>query len=157
MNPIDFVDVIGQIYKARTGEAPTAPILDSAKQMTAKGELGKAYTFILGDQAPGTTKDIMNSLKETADSMGNQADTFHEGYMKSHSIQPYGLKDEIWNQIKNTERGLSFKEATAKYRKSQDAGANFEPDVVAYAKTHNITPQKAQQIKAQRTSNGVGR
>lgn len=111
LNPIDYVDVLGQIYKARTGSAPTNEVLSSARQATAKGNFGKAFTFLTGEQAPATTQDIMQSLQDMAKSMGEQADKFHDGYMKSRMKPPLGLAhDRVANVA--AERGMSFAEAT---------------------------------------------
>jgi hypothetical protein len=111
-NPVDYVDILGQIYKARTGVAPGEQILKDIRQATAKGSFDKAYTYVTGQQAPATTKDISNSLLNMAQSMGNQADKFHQGYMNAHLIKPHGLDDERWQPILKTERGMSFVEAT---------------------------------------------
>lgn len=112
LNPVDYVDILGQIYKARTGAAPTNEVLQTARQATLKGDLGKAYTYLTGNQAPATTQNIMSSLSEMAKSMGSQADKFHDGYMKAHLIKPSGLANERWQNIVNTNRGMSFAEAT---------------------------------------------
>lgn len=111
LNPIDYVDVLGQIYKARTGSAPTETVLSEARQQTAKGKYEKAYTFLTGQQAPATTQDIMDSLQTMARSMGEQADKFHDGYMRSRIKPPLGLAhDRVQNVV--AERGMSFAEAT---------------------------------------------
>lgn len=111
LNPIDYVDVLGQIYKARTGSAPTNEVLSEARQATAKGNFGKAFTFVTGEQAPATTEDIMSSLQDMARSMGEQADKFHDGYMRSRMNPPKGLAhDRVSNVV--AERGMSFAEAT---------------------------------------------
>lgn len=111
LNPIDYVDALGQIYKARTGSAPTNEVLQQARQATAKGNFGKAFTFVTGEQAPATTQDIMNSLQDMALSMGNQADKFHDGYMRSRMKPPKGLAHDRVDNV-HAERGMSFSEAT---------------------------------------------
>lgn len=112
LNPIDYTDILGQIYKARTGTAPSETIMKDIHQATAKGSLDKAYTYVTGQQAPATTQDITKSLMNMAQSMGNQADKFHQGYMNSHLIKPSGLEDERWQPILKTGRGMSFADAT---------------------------------------------
>lgn len=112
VNPIDYTDILGQIYKARTGAAPGEQVLQNIRQATAQGQLDKAYTYITGNQAPATSNDIINSLKNMAQSMGQQADKFHDGYMKAHLIKPSGLDDERWKPIVDTGRGISFADAT---------------------------------------------
>lgn len=111
MNPVDYIDVLGQIYKARTGAAPTNEVLADARQQTAKGQVGKVYTYFTGQQAPATTQDIQDSLKNMAASMGSQADKLHAGYMRSRLQPPTGLDPD---RAANVEagRGMSFQEAT---------------------------------------------
>lgn len=112
LNPIDYIDILGQIYKARTGSAPTEAVLNEANQATAKGKYGKAYTFFTGNQAPATTKDIMASLKDMASHMGQQADKLHDGYMKVHLDMPTRLESSRAEHLKTLSRGQSFSEAT---------------------------------------------
>lgn len=111
MNPVDYVDVLGQIYKARTGAAPSNDVLAEARQNTAKGQAGKVYTYFTGQQAPATTKDIQDSLKNMAASMGSQADKLHDGYMRTRLKPPTGLEPDRMASI-DAGRGLSFQEAT---------------------------------------------
>lgn len=112
LNPVDYVDILGQVYKARTGAAPGEQVLKDIRQATAEGSLGKAYTFATGKQAPATSQEITNSLKNMASSMGSQADMFHDNYMKAHLIKPSSLEDSRWKPIADTGRGISFADAT---------------------------------------------
>lgn len=111
LNPIDYVDSLGQIYKARTGSAPSVDVLQQARQSTLKGKYGAAYTLLTGEQAPATTESIMNSLQEMSKSMGDQADKFHSGYMRNRVKPPTGLAHDRVASI-DAERGMSFAEAT---------------------------------------------
>lgn len=112
LNPIDYVDILGQIYKARTGSAPTETVLNEARQQTAKGSYGKVYTYLTGEQAPATTQAIMKSLKEMAAHMGEQSDKLHEAYMTPHLDMPTSLAPDRAERLKKLARGLSFKDAT---------------------------------------------
>lgn len=127
VNPIDYTDILGQIYKARTGTAPSESIMKDIHQATAKGSLDKAYTYVTGQQAPATTKDITSSLMNMAQSMGKQADAFHQGYMNSHLIKPSGLDDARWQPIIQTGRGMSFAEATKQNPSSITNGTTSDP------------------------------
>lgn len=129
-NPVDYADILGQIYKARTGTAPGEQIMRDIQQHTAAGSLGKAYTAITGQQAPATTKSITDSLKNMAESMGKQADQFHDGYMKAHLIKPMGLDDERWQPILQTGRGLSFGEATKLHQAAAGQSTGNSPSPV---------------------------
>lgn len=113
-NPIDYMDLLGQIYKARTGAAPTNEIFSQARQATAQGQFDKAYTFMTGNQAPATTPQIMSSLEDMVRHMGIQADTLHDGYMQVHgaSIFPSRLAPDRKAKLANLTRGISFSQAT---------------------------------------------
>jgi hypothetical protein len=130
LNPVDYTDILGQLYRARTGVAPTEQILKDIRQNTIPGKLGKAYTFVTGEQAPTSTKDITDSLKKMAESFGKQADKLHEGYMKTHLIKPKGLDDDRWQNIVQNQRGMSFDEATSEYRNTatQTQKSSLPPD-----------------------------
>ena len=121
-NPVDYVDILGQIYKARTGSAPTEKVLDEARQQTSFGSFGKAWTYFTGQQMPATTQNIVSSLKDMVNDMGQQADKLHDGYMKSHITPPTGLDSETADRLINEGRGLSFAEGTAEARKTAGGG-----------------------------------
>lgn len=111
LNPIDYVDTLGQVYKARTGAAPQQDVLEQARQDTAKGKGGKWYTYFTGKEAPATTPEIQDSLLDMASSMGMQADKLHAGYMKSRLKAPTGLAPDRQANV-DSGRGMSFQEAT---------------------------------------------
>jgi len=123
MNPIDYVDILGQVYKARTGSAPTNEVLETARQKTAQGKMGEVYTYFTGNQAPATSQDIQNSLKDMAASMGAQADKLHEGYMNARIKPPTSLSSDRASRVKS-ERGMSFAEATG-YQPPRGGEQNF--------------------------------
>lgn len=112
LNPVDYVDILGQVYKARTGTAPTDTVLKHINQSTAKGKLGEAYTFATGKQAPATTDAIADSLQQMVGSMGEQADKLHDGYMASRLSMGKDLAPDRAERIAKLGRGLSFAEAT---------------------------------------------
>lgn len=112
LNPFDYADMLGQLYKARSGSAPDAQMMKDIKQPTGSAAFNHAWTYLSGQQAPATTNSIADSLLQAAQSMGKQADTFHDGYMKSHLIKPKGLEDDRWQPILQTGRGISFADAT---------------------------------------------
>lgn len=111
LNPIDYIDILGQVYKARTGAAPTETVLQDARQGTASGQGNKWYTYFTGQQAPATTDNIVSSLEDMLKSMGENADMEHDSYMAPHLIKPQGLSSDRWDNIKNQARGTSFKNA----------------------------------------------
>lgn len=109
---LEYYDLLGQMWKARTGAAPTDQALKDLDQKTLKGDLGNAFTYFAGKPAGATTQDVLNNIKSFAVDSGLQADKFHSSYMQSHRIKPSGLEDSRWQPILNTGRGLGFAEAT---------------------------------------------
>jgi hypothetical protein len=146
LNPIDYTDILGQLYKARTGQAPGEQTLKEIRQATAKGKLGEAYTLVTGEQAPATTDSIAQSLKEMAASMGKQADDFHENYMKPHLIKPSGLSDDRWAPIAAAGRGKSFREATG-YQERQNNGGKTDVEAAKDWLAQNPTDPRADGVK----------
>lgn len=126
-NPVDYVDILGQLYKARTGTSPTDTVLNDARQQTAKGKFGKVYTYFTGEQAPATTQGISDSLMEMADQMGKQSDQLHEGYMKARLHKPKNLDPQIFQPIADSGRGTSFEQATAEARKALSGAGAGQP------------------------------
>lgn len=115
-----YYDLLGQMWKARTGASPTDKAIQDLDQKTFKGNLGKAVTFFTGKASPATTAGVLQNIKDFAQESGQQADQFHEGYMKAHLIKPKDLEDSRWAPIANTARGNSFADAT---KQSQKASA----------------------------------
>lgn len=113
-NPIDYIDILGQVYKARTGTAPTQEVLKEAKQNTSTAALGKFWTFATGKQMPGTSKDIAASLKDMVGHMGLQADELHDGYMQVHGHEVFNpnMTEENVKKLSKLSRGKSFVDAT---------------------------------------------
>lgn len=154
-NPVDYVDILGQVYKARTGTAPTDVVLRDARQQTAEGNFGKVYTFFTGNQAPATSKEIASSLKDMVAHMGLQADELHSGYMQVHGadIFPTGLEKSRADRLAKLARGKSFTEATG--AKPED----YDPHVQAikWVQDHPNDPRSGPIIqKAMQAKQGAG-
>ena len=128
LTPFDYTDILGQLYKARSGQAPGEQIMKDIRQPTSVAGFNKAWTYLTGQQAPGTTDSIAKSLRDAAASMGKQADEFHDGYMKSHLIKPAGVSDEAWAPVAATTRGTSYADNVASHqsnlKKSQPAASS---------------------------------
>ena len=118
---IEYYDILGQLWKARTGAAPTDQAIRDLDAKTFKGNLAKAAQYITGKPMGITTKEVLENIQSFADKSGKQSDALHEGYMKTHLIKPSGLDEERWNNIKNNTRGLSYSDAI-KQRKESVAG-----------------------------------
>lgn len=111
---LEYYDLLGQMWKARTGTAPTDQAIKDLDSSTFKGDLGKAITYITGQTAPATTEGVLNNIQAFAEDSGRMADRLHAGYMKTHLIKPSGLDDDRWTPIASTGRGISFDEAVRK-------------------------------------------
>lgn len=145
MNPIDYIDVLGQIYKARTGSAPTETILKEARQATMSGNLNKAFTFMTGQQAPATTSNIQSSLKSMVMQMGKQADDLHSGYMQTHLDMPTGLEQSRADRLRGLARGLTFRDAVSQTDPTSTTGV--EQKLIESARSGN---EKAQNYLKQK-------
>lgn len=113
-NPIDYIDILGQVYKARTGTAPTQEVLKEAKQATSQAAIGKFWTLATGQQMPGTSKEIALSLKDMVTHMGLQADELHDGYMQVHGSQVFNpnMSEDNVKKLSKLSRGKSFADST---------------------------------------------
>ena len=64
LTPFDYTDILGQLYKARSGQAPGEQIMKDIRQPTGTASFNKAWTYLTGQQAPGTSDSIAMSLRE---------------------------------------------------------------------------------------------
>lgn len=108
---IEYYDIIGQLWKARTGAAPTNEAIRDLDAKTWRGNLGKAATYVTGKPMGATTAEVLDNIQSFAKVSGMQADKLHAGYMQTHLIKPAGLDEKRWANIKKNNRGLSFDEA----------------------------------------------
>lgn len=124
---LEYYDILGQMWKARTGSSPTDQAIRDLDARTFKGDLGKAAQYFSGKPAGRTTAEVLQNIQDFAEQSGKQADKLHAGYMQTHLIKPKGLSNDRWKTINDSARGLSFDDATAHNRKAtsqeQDAAA----------------------------------
>lgn len=127
---LEYYDILGQMWKARTGSSPTDQAIRDLDAKTFKGSLGKAYQYFSGKPAGVTTPEILQNIQDFAADSGLQSDKFHEAYMGSHKIKPSGLEEKRWQPLFNSHRGMSFVEGTG-YKpgaKATPATAYSDPD-----------------------------
>lgn len=134
---LEYYDLLGQMWKARTGTAPTNEALKDLDQSTFKGDIGKAYTYITGKTTGATTQEVLNNIQQFAAQSGVQADQLHSGYMASRMEKPTGLSQARWDKISKMQRGLSFADATG--HKEQSPEETF----IAKAVASGYTPAQA--------------
>lgn len=120
---LEYYDILGQMWKARTGASPTDQALKDLDAKTFKGDLGKAYQYFSGKPAGVTTGDVLQNIQDFAADSGLQSDKFHSSYMDSHKLKPSGLEQSRWDPIFNSHRGMSFVDATG-YKPKETAAAH---------------------------------
>lgn len=140
-NQLEYYDIIGQMWKARTGQSPTDQAIRDLDAKTLKGDLGKAYQYFTGNAAPRTTENVMNAIQSFADTSGKQADKLHGGYMRSHLIRPKNMTSDDFDRIVKAHRGLTFEEGTAESRQTKQVSplsADEQAFIKAYEAKNNI-------------------
>lgn len=108
----EYFDTLAQLYKARTGVAPTDQMIQDLDTKTFQGDFKKMASYWTGKPMGNTTQDVLNNLIGFVQDSGTQADKMHDAYMQPHLIKPAGLEDARWQRIASTARGLSFAQAT---------------------------------------------
>jgi hypothetical protein len=110
---LEYYDLLGQMWKARTSASPTDQALKDLDQKTFQGDLGKAYTYFTGKTAGATTQDVLQNLQNFVAESGIQAEKQHEAYMAARQSKVLnGLKPEDQQSLMNVHRGMSFQDQT---------------------------------------------
>lgn len=138
-----YNDLLGQLWRARTGSTPTDQVMQHLNDKTAKGDLAGAFTYITGSPAGKTTQEIMKNLENFVKTTGQKADKMHDAYMSTHLIKPTGLDDDRWQNIVKTHRGQSFAEA------AQDQGPESAGQVLTA--TNPTTKEKIKSVDGGKT------
>lgn len=109
----EYQDILGQIWKARTGAAPTNEVMSSLNTPNIEQNMRKLYTAVTGDSSSGTsTPQIVNALTNFVQKTGLQLDKMHDNYFQDHLIKPPGMDQADFDSIvSRAKRGESFKEA----------------------------------------------
>lgn len=140
---LEYYDILGQMWKARTGASPTDQALRDLDAKTFKGDLGKAFQYFSGKPAGVTTGDVLQNIQDFAADSGLQSDKFHSSYMDSHKLKPSGLEQSRWDPILNSHRGTSFVEATG-----------YKPREIAAAHQAYADPGKEERYQAWKAKQG---
>lgn len=112
-------------------------LLDRMQQAVSQATAGK-----LTPENRQFVRQLAETMKKSAmKNMNNQANKFSQ---QEARIGGYGTDQDVLHMV-----NPGYEE--------ENTQPQYEPDVMAYAQKHNITPEQAQQIKIKRTSNGVGR
>lgn len=124
LSKVEYFDTLGQLWKARTGAAPTDQAIKDLDNSTFKGDIGKAFTYITGKTSGATTKEVAKSLKNFVKDTGFQMDKLHEGYMQTHLDMPTRLEKSRADHLRTLSRGTSFRDATGASEEQVDNGNN---------------------------------
>lgn len=141
-----YYDLLGQMWKARTGQAPTDQAIKDLDQKTFKGDLSKAAAYITGKTVSPATGSVLDNIQDFAKDSGLQADEFHASYMKPHLIKPEGLSDKRWQNILQTNRGRSFADATGASATGAGSSAPNHNAALEWANANPNDP-RAEEIK----------
>ncbi len=123
LTQLEQSDLIGQLWQARAGKAPTDQDMKEMQDQTAKRGFNHMVTWLTGDPSlvGASTDETLANLSQFVDSTGKKADQQFEGYMKTRLTKPTGLEDARWEHIGNQTRGISYghqKETSDKTYKS---------------------------------------
>jgi hypothetical protein len=114
-NLAEYTDVLGQLWRARTGIAPTKEVMHDLQMATAQGKLGKVYTLVSGKPAPASSKAVISALEDFVDNTGTTVDLMHEQQLAPHLMKPKDLEQDRWDNIAKTNRGLSYEDFNKNY------------------------------------------
>lgn len=120
--------------------------IDELVPHSAKGDFNKIASWITNDPRGNDQKKFMNLLKETAHREKQIAAKQVNDIQDARLAQFRDLKSkdpEFYKEILNKSK--------ERYSVEPESKKEYTQDVLDYAKSHNITPEQALQIKKQRT------
>jgi hypothetical protein len=125
-NQFEYIDLLGQLWKARTGSALTNEELKGMDAKTMQSKLGPLATYFTGDPKAITTPAAMQAIRNFATQSGLTADQLHEGYMESRGVNAAAanMHPEDKERLRKMSRGLSFSEATGIKPEDWEKGAS---------------------------------
>lgn len=118
LNQIEYLDVLGQLWKARTGAAPTEQVLKEFNIGTMQQKINRLGQFFTGTPNGANTDQVISALKDFVKTTGKSLDQTHDGYFQTHAIKPTGLNQSTWDELSKVHRGNSFQEGIDKYKDS---------------------------------------
>jgi hypothetical protein len=110
LSELEYADLVGQLWQARTGAAPTDKVMEELKQKTAKEGINRVITYVSGNPnlIGATTTDTMNNLKQFTQATGQKSDQQWNAYMAPRMNPPTGLDKDRVEHVSSQHRGLSF-------------------------------------------------
>lgn len=116
-NQYEYVDLLGQLWKARTGGTLTNEELKHMDPKTIQSQLGPIGTYFTGDPKAITTPAATNAIKQFVVQSGKTADQIHDNYMQSRGVGAAATRmKELYpddaDRLAKMARGMSFADAT---------------------------------------------
>lgn len=112
LNELENTDLLGQLWQARTGKAPTDSDMKAINGGMIKRSLNHAVAYATNDPniVGATSEATFANLKQFVVATGQKADQQHDSYMAPRLIKPTALEDNRWQSILSTHRGMSYKD-----------------------------------------------
>lgn len=115
-NQFEYVDLLGQLWKARTGGTLTNEELKHMDPKTLQSQLGPIATYLTGDPKAITTPQATQALKNFVVTSGKTADYLHDNYMQTRGVNAAAsrmksLYPEDADRLAKMARGVSFSDA----------------------------------------------
>lgn len=112
-NQFEYIDLLGQLWKARTGGTLTNEELKHMDPKTLQSQLGPIATYFTGDPKAITTPQATEALKSFVVKSGQTADYLHDNYMQSRGVNAAAsrmqqLYPEDADRLSKMARGASF-------------------------------------------------
>src|SRR5260221_3669290 len=116
-NQYEYVDLLGQLWKARTGGTLTNEELRHMDAKTIQSQLGPIGTYFTGDPKAITTPGATNAIKDFVVQSGKTADQIHDNYMQTRGVGAAATRmKELYpddaDRLSKMARGMSFQDAT---------------------------------------------
>lgn len=113
-NQFEYIDLLGQLWKARTGAVLSNEELKKMDVKTIQSKLGPIATYLTGDPKAVISPEGTQAIKNFAIQSGFTADQLHENYMQTRGLNAAASRmvPEDKERLSKMSRGLSFEEAT---------------------------------------------
>jgi hypothetical protein len=110
LTELEQTDLVGQLWQARTGKAPTDSDMKLLNDRTAKRGFNHMVTYLTGNPSlvGASTDDTLANLKQFVKSTGLKADQQWEATMGPRLIKPTSLEQSRWDHLMSKHRGISF-------------------------------------------------
>ncbi|SRR5258706_1708522 len=135
-NQYEYVDLLGQLWKARTGATLTNEELKHMDAKTIQSQLGPIGTYFTGDPKAITTPGATNAIKDFVIQSGKTADQIHDNYMQTRGVGAAAtrMKDlypDDADRLSKMARGMSFSDATGlSYKNPAKTNPSSVPTII---------------------------